>query len=190
MGAAASEDPLQKYGKKPVVVLDTSLGTIKIQLDGEKAPISTANFLKYVESGHYKDTVFHRVISDFMIQGGGFTADLNEKPTREPIKNEAANGLKNKRGTIAMARTSDPDSATSQFFINVVDNGKLDRGGPEAVDPNGYAVFGKVIAGMDVVDKIRDVKTGIKSRPDGGELENVPVTPVVIKSAAIEPKGG
>jgi cyclophilin family peptidyl-prolyl cis-trans isomerase len=187
---AAAEDLLKKYGKKPVVVIQTSLGTIKVQLDGEKAPLSTENFLKYVESGHYTNTVFHRVISDFMIQGGGFTADLTEKETREPVKNEAGNGVKNARGTIAMARTSDPDSATSQFFINVEDNGSLDRGDPNAVDAFGYTVFGKVTSGMDVVDKIRKVKTGVKNRPDGAPMRDVPVTPVVIKSITVEKKAG
>ena len=130
------------------------MGKIKIELDPEKAPISTKNFLEYVNSGFYKGTIFHRVIPGFMIQGGGFTPDMTEKKTREPIRNEAGNGLSNKRGTIAMARTRVPDSATSQFFINVVDNDrKLDRSA--GADEVGYAVFGKVISGMDVADKMQ-----------------------------------
>src|SRR5690349_4420070 len=144
--------------KHPVVELDTTMGKVTIELDSEKAPISTKNFLEYVNSGFYNGTIFHRVIPGFMVQGGGFTPDLTEKTTREPIRNEAGNGLSNQRGTIAMARTQDPDSATAQFFINVVDNStKLDR--RYAADGAGYAVFGKVISGMDVADKIVAVKT-------------------------------
>jgi len=159
------------------VLLATSAGNITLQLDAEKAPRSVANFLEYVKAGHYDGTVFHRVIDGFMIQGGGFTPDMVQKPTRAPIPLEARNGLKNERGTIAMARTSAPDSATSQFFINVVDNQSLDYPNP---DGNGYAVFGKVVAGMDVVDKIRAVETTtVGGRP------NVPVKPVLIRSATI-----
>ena len=159
------------------VLLATSAGNITLQLDAEKAPRSVANFLEYVKAGHYDGTVFHRVIDGFMIQGGGFTPDMVQKPTRAPIPLEARNGLKNERGTIAMARTSVPDSATSQFFINVVDNQSLDYPNP---DGNGYAVFGKVVAGMDVVDKIRAVETTtVGGRP------NVPVKPVLIRSATI-----
>ena len=159
------------------VLLATSAGNITLQLDAEKAPRSVANFLEYVKAGHYDGTVFHRVIDGFMIQGGGFTPEMAQKPTRAPIPLEARNGLKNERGTIAMARTSVPDSATSQFFINVVDNQSLDYPNP---DGNGYAVFGKVVAGMDVVDKIRAVETTtVGGRP------NVPVKPVLIRSATI-----
>ena len=142
-------------GGSNVVVLETSLGNIEIELDAQKAPISVENFLAYVDAGHYDGTIFHRVISGFMIQGGGFDESFAQKRTRGPIKNEFGNGLTNKRGTIAMARTNDPNSATSQFFINLVDNGFLNQG-------DGYAVFGKVTAGMDVVDKIAAVKTGRK----------------------------
>ena len=137
----------------PVVVLKTSLGTIEIQLDPKHAPISTANFLAYVDKKFYDGTIFHRVVHGFVAQGGGMTPDGTEKPTDAPIKNEATNGLHNVRGTISMARTSDPDSATSQFFLNFVDNstGKLDPGG---YSPEGYAVFGKIVKGLDVLDKM------------------------------------
>jgi cyclophilin family peptidyl-prolyl cis-trans isomerase len=153
------------------VKMSTSMGDIVIELNSEKAPISTQNFLRYVESGYYSGTVFHRVIDGFMVQGGGFTKDMSQKSTNEPIKNEWKNGLKNARGTIAMARTNIADSATSQFFINVVDNKMLD----EARDGAAYAVFGKVVEGMDVVDKIKGVKTTTK-----GPHANVPVEPVEI----------
>jgi peptidyl-prolyl cis-trans isomerase A (cyclophilin A) len=135
----------------PVVVMKTNLGTIEIQLDPKNAPVSTANFLAYVDKKFYDNTVFHRVVRGFVAQGGGFTADGQEKPTDPPIKNEARNGLHNTRGTISMARTSDPDSATSQFFLNFVDNssGKLDPGG---FSPDGYAVFGKITKGLDVLE--------------------------------------
>ncbi len=158
----------------PVVVMETSMGTITIELDQAKAPITVENFLKYVDDGFYGGTVFHRVIPTFMIQGGGFTPDLKQKPTRPPIKNEAKNGLKNVRGSIAMARTNDPHSASAQFFINVRDNHGLDYPGQ---DGWGYAVFGKVIDGMDAVDKIKDVATGQK-----GRMGDVPVEDVVITS--------
>jgi cyclophilin family peptidyl-prolyl cis-trans isomerase len=143
----------------PIVNLKTNVGTIVIELNAEKAPETVANFLDYVNEGFYDGTIFHRVISSFMIQGGGFTQDFKQKKTRDPVKNEADNGLKNMRGTIAMARTSDPHSATAQFFINVVNNSFLDH---TATTPSGwgYAVFGKVIKGMDVVDKIRKIETG------------------------------
>ena len=134
--------------KAPHVVLDTSFGKIEIELDPVKAPISTDNFLKYVDSGFYNNTIFHRVIPGFMVQGGGFTSQMAQKPTRDPIKNEASNGLHNVRGTLSMARTSNPNSATSQFFINVADNAFLDPGRDA-----GYAVFAKVVNGMDVVDR-------------------------------------
>jgi cyclophilin family peptidyl-prolyl cis-trans isomerase len=161
---------------KPVVVVDTSMGKIEIELDGEKAPISTKNFLRYVDEKFYDGTIFHRVIKDFMIQGGGFTKDMSQKPVHEQIKNEAANGLKNTRGTVAMARTSVVDSATAQFFINTVDNGFLNYQSP---DPRGfgYAVFGHVTSGMDVVDKIRAVSTTNKSG-----MGDVPAETVEIKS--------
>ncbi len=162
---AGAADP----SKMPVVVMETSHGTIKIELNPDKAPITVKNFLNYVDDKFYDGTIFHRVISDFMIQGGGFQPGMREKRTREPIKNESPNGLSNTRGTIAMARLPEPDTATAQFFINVADNSRLDR-------PR-YCVFGKVIAGMDVVDKIREVKTGNR-----GGHGNVPVEDVVIKS--------
>jgi peptidyl-prolyl cis-trans isomerase A (cyclophilin A) len=160
--------------KKPVVTLETSLGSIVLELDPDRAPISVANFLSYVDSGFYSGTIFHRVIPDFMIQGGGFTADMAQKPTKSPIKNEADNGLQNDSFTIAMARTSVVDSATAQFFINLRDNDFLNHGGRDF----GYAVFGKVIKGTDVVQKIAAVKTTTKVGN-----QNVPVEPVVIKSA-------
>ena len=159
--------------------LKTSEGDIVVQLDAAKAPKTVANFVEYVKSGHYNGTVFHRVIDGFMIQGGGMTPDLKEKPTRAPIPLESRNGLSNTRGTIAMARTSVPDSATAQFFINVKDNGFLDAA--RSPDGNGYAVFGKVVEGLEVVDKIRKVQT--TTRPPHGD---VPVQPVIIKQASIE----
>jgi peptidyl-prolyl cis-trans isomerase A (cyclophilin A) len=159
------------------VALDTTLGTIVIELAPKEAPKSTANFLEYVKSGHYDNTVFHRVIGNFMIQGGGYGPDLAEKTTRAPIPLESKSGLKNVRGSVSMARTGSPDSATSQFFINVVDNPRLDYPSP---DGHGYAVFGKVVEGMDVVDKIRDVPTAAK-----GPHQSLPTTPVVIKTARI-----
>ena len=161
------------------VELTTSAGAVRIELDDAKAPLTVANFLTYVNSGHYDGTIFHRVIENFMIQGGGFTADLNQKPTRAPIPLESRSGLSNQRGTVAMARTSDPHSATAQFFINVNDNVFLDQA--NARDGNGYAVFGRVVAGMDVVDKIRAVPTQAK-----GMNQNVPVTPVTITKATVE----
>jgi len=160
------------------VRLETSLGNITIELDEKAAPVTVKNFLIYVEEGFYDGTIFHRVIPGFMIQGGGFTADMNQKPIKQPIKNEAGNGLKNDRGTIAMARTSDPNSATSQFFINVNNNGPLNRA--TCQDGFGYAVFGMVTEGVDVVDKIVAVKTTTKY-----PHENVPVEPVVIKKASV-----
>jgi peptidyl-prolyl cis-trans isomerase A (cyclophilin A) len=174
---AAGSAAAQSDDKHPVVVLDTSMGTITIQLDAEKAPITVENFLKYADSKFYDNLVFHRVIPKFMIQGGGFDDKLNEKQDgkRAPIRNESGNGLTNLRGTIAMARTSDPNSATSQFFINHQTNAFLDRG-------DGYAVFGKVIEGMDVVDKIANVETAVRAGADGRPMEKVPVEPVIIKS--------
>ena len=161
------------------VRLDTSMGPIVIELDGAKAPKSVANFVEYVKAGHYDGTIFHRVIPDFMIQGGGFTPDMQQKPTRAPIPLEARNGLSNVRGSVAMARTSDPNSATAQFFINIKDNAFLDAA--NARDGAGYTVFGKVVSGMDVVDKIWAVPTGNK-----GLFQNVPVTPVLIRKASLE----
>jgi cyclophilin family peptidyl-prolyl cis-trans isomerase len=175
----------------PVVVMETSMGTIKIELYPDKAPTTVKNFLGYVDDKFYDDTIFHRVMGkenskdDFMIQGGGFTKDRTEKKTKDPIKNEAGNGLSNKRGTIAMARTDDPDSATAQFFINVKDNDFLDKNDRSA----GYAVFGKVIEGMDIVDKIKAVKTGRKeftTRGGKANFSNVPEEDVVIKSVRVE----
>jgi len=163
----------------PVVALETSLGTITITLNKEKAPIAVRNFLNYVKEGFYDGTVFHRVIKDFMIQGGGMDASLAQKKNKFAIKNEATNGLSNKRGTVAMARTSVVDSATSQFFINTVDNAFLDNRG-KTPDLFGYAVFGEVTGGMDVVDAIRVVKTASRA----GHTD-VPVEPVAIISARV-----
>ena len=165
-------------GNAPMKVkLTTSMGPIVIELDKAKAPISTENFVKYVEAGHYNGTIFHRVIDNFMIQGGGFTKDMQQKPTQAQIKNEANNGLKNENYTVAMARTSVRDSATSQFFINVKDNEFLNYSG-ESPQGWGYAVFGKVVEGKDVVDKIKKVPTG-----NTGGHQNVPTQPVVIEKA-------
>ena len=161
------------------VKLDTSLGDIVVELDRAKAPRTVDNFVEYVKSGHYDGTIFHRVIETFMIQGGGMKPDMSEKPTRAPIPLESRNGLANVRGTIAMARTMDPNSATAQFFINVKDNPFLDQ--PNSRDGNGYAVFGKVVSGMDVVDRIKAVPVG-----DKGMHQNVPLTHVTIKKASLE----
>ena len=159
---------------RPVVVLETSLGTVKIALDRDKAPLSVENFLQYVRSGHYDGTIFHRVIPGFMVQGGGFDAGMKQKATRPPVRNEANNGLRNRRGTVAMARTNDPDSATSQFFINVKDNTALDYGPRNP----GYAVFGDVVEGMGVVERIVAVPTTTR-----GPYADVPKIAVIIKSA-------
>ena len=158
----------------PHVLLETTNGQIEIELDPVKAPISTKNFLEYVDSGFYNNTIFHRVIPGFMAQGGGFTQQMQQKDTKAPIKNEASNGLHNVRGTLSMARTSDPNSATSQFFINHADNAFLDNGSRDF----GYAVFGKVTRGMEVVDRIAQVRTANRA----GQ-QNVPVDPVVILDA-------
>ena len=163
-------------GGNPVVIMSTSKGDIKIELYQDKAPITVENFLSYVNDGFYDGTIFHRVIPNFMVQGGGFTPDFNQKDVKPPIKNEAKNGLKNERGTLAMARTQVLDSATSQFFINLVDNSFLDNG----IKDYGYAVFGKVIDGMDVVDRIGAVKTGNK-----GMYGDVPQEEVVITSVKV-----
>jgi peptidyl-prolyl cis-trans isomerase B (cyclophilin B) len=157
------------------VVMETSLGPIKIELDGDKAPTTVANFLAYVDAQFFDNTIFHRVIPKFMVQGGGFEPGMTQKPTRAAIKNESTNGLANKRGTLAMARTSAPDSATAQFFINLIDNGFLDRS--QAQDGVGYCVFGKVVEGMDIVDKIAAQPTATR-----GGHQNVPKQDVVIQS--------
>jgi len=159
-----------------IVKMQTTLGDMTIELDAEAAPMTVKNFLEYVNDGYYDGTIFHRVIKGFMIQGGGLTKEMQSKPGNETIVNEASNGLKNKRGTIAMARTSDPDSATSQFFINHADNDFLDYRGPQP-DKTGYAVFGRVTEGLDVVDRIAAVKTGRK-----GYYDDVPVEPIIILS--------
>jgi len=167
--AATSSKPVQ-------ACLTTNYGKIELQLDQAKAPVSVANFEQYVKSGFYKDKIFHRVIPNFMIQGGGFDKNMNQAATKAPIKNEASNGLKNDKYTVAMARTNDPDSATAQFFINVKDNDFLNY---SPANP-GYAVFGKVTKGQDVVDKIAAVKTGSK-----GMFQDVPDSPVIISSATL-----
>lgn len=163
----------------PVVELDTSMGAIVIELNEEKAPKTVENFLNYVKSGHYDGTIFHRIIDGFMIQGGGMDAEMNEKATNAPVENEADNGLKNDKGTIAMARTQDPHSATSQFFVNVKDNDFLNYTGKNA-QGWGYTVFGKVTSGMDVIEKMRGVPTG-----RFGMHADVPKEPVIINSATI-----
>jgi len=161
------------------VRLDTNHGAIVLELDDENAPATVANFLQYAKDGHYDDTIFHRVIDGFMIQGGGFAPGMKQKATRAPVANEAGNGLKNRRYTVAMARTNDPHSATSQFFINVADNDFLDYKGPSP-QGWGYCVFGKVVEGTDVVDRIRGVTTG-----RSGFHENVPTDDVVIRKAEV-----
>ncbi|CAN6960082.1 MULTISPECIES: peptidylprolyl isomerase [Psychrobacter] len=163
----------------PVVELDTSMGAIVIELNEEKAPKTVENFLNYVKSGHYDGTIFHRIIDGFMIQGGGMDAEMNEKATNAPVENEADNGLKNDKGTIAMARTQDPHSATSQFFVNVKDNDFLNHSGKN-MQGWGYTVFGKVTSGMDVIEKMRGVPTG-----RFGMHADVPKEPVIINSATI-----
>ena len=160
-------------------IIETNYGTISLELDEKKAPLTVANFVQYARDGHYDGTIFHRVIDGFMIQGGGFTKNMNEKPTRASIRNEAMNGLKNVRGSIAMARTSVVDSATSQFFINLVDNDFLDFTAPTP-QRFGYAVFGTVTDGMDVVDKIAKVKTG-----NVGYYQNVPDEPVIMTKVTV-----
>ena len=171
-----SENKTPSKGENPVVNISTNYGDIKVQLNADKAPITVENFISYVKDGFYDNTIFHRVIPGFMIQGGGFTEQMQQKETKAPIKNEADNGLKNEKGTIAMARTSEVNSATSQFFINLADNDFLNHGSRDF----GYAVFGKVIIGMDVVENIGSVKTVTK-----GYMQNVPKEPVVIKSIIV-----
>lgn len=170
------KNQIEQHESKPQVILDTTLGAIVIELYLDEAPISVANFLNYVDSGYYNGTIFHRVIPNFMIQGGGFTENMDQKQTDQPIKNEAGNGLSNLRGTIAMARTSVVDSATSQFFINTVDNSFLNHQN-DTPEGYGYCVFGKVIKGMDVVDAIQNLPTGTY-----GYFEDVPLEPVLIKT--------
>lgn len=177
----AESTPPNPFEKElPTVIIHTSQGDIKIELYEDQAPVSVKNFLDYARTGYYDGTIFHRVIPGFMIQGGGFDAELTPKPTEAPIKNEADNGLSNERGTLAMARTNDPDSATAQFFINVVDNPALDHRGKQSGRTWGYAVFGRVIEGMEVVDEIRFVPTEAR-----GPHQDVPVEPVVIERVEI-----
>jgi len=177
--APAPEAATKPSPAGPYLLMETSLGRIRIGLYKDKAPITVDNFVQYVRGGHYDGTIFHRVIPNFMAQGGGFEPDMSERPTRPPIKNEARNGLRNLRGTLAMARTGEPHSASSQFFINVKDNAFLDFG--VARDGWGYAVFGEVVEGMDVVDKMVAVPTGTK-----GMYQNVPLTPVLIQKVREE----
>ena len=176
LAAALSAAAPSAWAQK--VKLSTSAGDIVLQLDAEKSPKTVANFLQYVQAGHYSGTVFHRVIDGFMIQGGGMGADLQEKPTRAPIPLESRNGLSNVKGSVAMARTQVPDSATAQFFINVNDNLRLDAA--NAADGNGYAVFGQVVEGMDVVDRIKAMPVGNKSGH-----QNVPLQTITIKQATL-----
>lgn len=177
---ATEETSTMPHKKHPIVTMETTLGEIKIELNSEKAPVTVKNFITYVREGHYNNTIFHRVIPDFMIQGGGFTKEMSQKPVHAPIVNEANNGLKNDRGTISMARTGVINSATAQFFINVVDNKPLDFRN-ETASGYGYAVFGKVIKGMDVVDMIVDAKTASKEGH-----QNVPVEPIIIFTATVK----
>jgi cyclophilin family peptidyl-prolyl cis-trans isomerase len=182
--APAAEEPAAETSPAPTstnprVEMRTSLGTMKIELYPDKAPKTVENFLQYAREGFYDGTVFHRVISGFMIQGGGFTPDMSEKETRAPIENEASNGLKNVRGSLAMARTGDPHSASSQFFINTVDNPFLDFTA-ETVQGYGYAVFGQVVEGLETLDAIKKVSTGSR---DG--YDDVPMSPVVIESVRV-----
>ena len=178
--AFSSGEAMEKKAENPVVVMETGMGEITIELLRDRAPKTVANFLEYVESGFYKDTIFHRVIKGFMIQGGGLSAAMEPKPTRPPIENEAANGEKNVRGAVAMARTSEVHSATAQFFINTVNNSFLDH---RSATPEGfgYCVFGRVIAGMEVVDKIESSPTGNK-----GMFRDVPTQPVIIEDVRLK----
>ena len=176
---AAAAQPTATSSSMLRVTLSTNMGDIVVDLNPAEAPLSSANFIEYVQSGHYNGTIFHRVIDNFMIQGGGFDQNMQQKPTRASIQNEANNGLKNSRGTIAMARTGDPHSASSQFFINVKDNAFLDHTSPTP-QGWGYTVFGQVVEGMDVVDKIKVVQTG-----NMGGHQNVPTQPIVINQAVL-----
>lgn len=179
--AFSSSGAMEKEAQNPVVVIETSMGEITIELFQNRAPKTVANFLEYVSSGFYRDTIFHRVINGFMIQGGGLSAGMEQKPTRPPIENEAANGERNMRGAVAMARTSEIHSATAQFFINTVNNPFLDH---RSTTPEGfgYCVFGKVTAGMEVVDEIETSPTGNK-----GIYRDVPIQPVIIKDVRLKP---
>lgn len=163
----------------PQVEIETTLGNIEVTLDEKRAPLTVANFIKYVKDGFYNKTIFHRVIPQFVIQGGGYTVDMHEKMARDPVKNESDNGLSNRRGTIAMARLPDPDSAKAQFFINLNDNSALDASANQA-KPSGYTVFGTVTRGMDVVQRIADVKTGTRDA-----MQDVPIQPVIIKKVRL-----
>lgn len=180
VSAFLSADLMAQKAENPVVVMETSMGTITIELFMDKAPKTVKNFLNYVESGFYNGTIFHRVVKDFVIQGGGYTSDLRARPTLPPIPNEADNGLLNSRGTLSMARYSDINSATSQFFINTNDNTNLDHRSNKPAE-FGYAVFAKVIDGMSVVDKIEAVPNETK-----GQFQNVPIEPIVIKTVKIK----
>ena len=173
----SAQSQASQNGENPIVKMHTSEGVITLELFTEEAPVTTSNFLEYINSGFYEDTIFHRVIPGFVIQGGGMTENMRRKPTRAPIVNESDNGLRNKRGTLSMARTADPDSATSQFFINLRDNANLDA----APGRPGYAVFAKVIDGMEVVDAIAGVKTGSR-----GFHNDVPAQPIFIENVALE----
>jgi peptidyl-prolyl cis-trans isomerase B (cyclophilin B) len=179
VGSAAAQGGPKPEPTPPRVALETSKGRIVVELYPDKAPKTVANFLQYVKSGHYNGVIFHRVIDGFMIQTGGFTSDMTQKSTQPPIPNEADNGLRNDRGTLAMARTADPNSASAQFFINTVNNDSLNHRG-KTPQGWGYTVFGKVVEGMDVVDQIAKVRTGNK-----GGHQNVPVEPVVIQKATV-----
>lgn len=176
VGSSSASAQTSQAKANPRVALDTTKGKIVIELYPDKAPTTVQNFLQYVQAHHYDGVIFHRVIPDFMIQGGGFTSDMKQKPTKAPIKNESDNGLRNERGTISMARLSEPHTASSQFFINLRDNRSLDHSGKGW----GYAVFGQVVEGMDVVDSIAGVRTTTK-----GPYGDVPVEPIVIKKASV-----
>lgn len=178
--AQTATAPAATPAANPVVIMETNMGTIEIELDQVKAPVTVKNFLAYVNDKFYDGTIFHRVINNFMVQGGGFVESMKEKPTRAPIKNEAANGLRNDTGTVAMARTSDPHSASSQFFINVNDNSFLNHTAPNN-QGYGYAVFGKVVNGMHVVNRMKMVKTGTI-----GMHSDVPMDAIIIKSARLK----
>jgi len=181
-GQAKAEKKSAGGSRHPIVVMETTMGTIKIEVLTDKAPVTAKNFLDYVASGFYNGTVFHRVVPEFVIQGGGYLENMTKKPTNPPIKNESKNGLKNMRGSLSMARYDDPNSATSQFFINLKDNAHLD---PPA-GGWGYAVFARVVAGMDVVDRIATAATSTRS-VQGTPFQNVPVKPIVVKSAQVQP---
>lgn len=178
--AAPAKAPAPAAAAQPRVVFETTKGKIVVELDAKKAPKTVANFLQYVKAGHYNGTIFHRVIPGFMVQGGGFTADMTQKPAPNTVMNEADNGLSNARGTVAMARTGDPHSASAQFFINLVDNNRLDHTGKNA-QGWGYCVFGKVVEGMEVADQIAKVSTGNR-----GPYQNVPSEPITITKATVE----